>query len=254
MHAFDFLSQDDLDEAPEEPRAAFVHLVSAAQRKLDARINGIPDDDQEGFRLIEEARHGFMNVVLALSKSYKIEPFASQELPTYDRFDVGVHRRFRSDLDHYLTQLLVDNSLRGKRDSTFIPPNVKDRLRAYIYGLREAIDNADLSDAKRAALHEKLTEFEAELEKQRLSLLAVTRLMIAIATIPGGLWASYEVVSKLSQNVLQAVGEAKAVEDESRKLPPKPAPAQLMPPRETEPESPPLRSSFSQDLDDEIPF
>ena len=171
-----------------------------------------------------------MNVVIGLAKAYKIEPFASLDVPRYENFGIEVHRQFKADRDHYMPQLLVNNSIKAKRDSVLISAKVKDNIRGYIHGLKLAIDQGHFTDAKQASLHAKLAEFEAELEKPRLSLLAVTKLAFVILAVPGSIWASYEVVTKLTNNVLQAVGESKAVDDENRQIPSVP-PLALLPPR-----------------------
>jgi hypothetical protein len=117
------------------------------------------------------------------------------------------------------------------------------------------VDASNLNDAKKALLQEKLAEFERELEKRRLSLLAVTKVTIAILALPGSVWASADIVHKLTSNVLQIVGEAKAVDDENRLLAaPEPMKA-LLPPR-TQIAAPKSHGfgTPSRDLDDEIPF
>lgn len=251
MNFFDFIKQEELDDAPEDPALAFTYLVTIAQRRLSEETKSLNGEDQYSYQVLEEARHGFMNVVIALAKVYKVEPFASLEVPRHQEFGSGVHRQFKLDLDHYMTQLLVSNSIRGRQDSVLIPPKMKDKIRSYIHGLKQAIDQSELSDAKRSALHAKLAEFEKELEKSRLTLIAVTRITIAILAVPGSLWASYELVQKLANNVLQTVGEAKVADDENRQLAPAPPRAALSPPRK---EDGFPQAKQGDDLDDEIPF
>lgn len=256
MNVREFITQEEFDEAPDDPSMAFAVLVGHAQRRLAERVARLEDSNQD--YAYDDAHHSFMNVALGLAKAYKIEPFASLEVPLKKGFDFEAYRQFESDLDHYVTQILVDGSLRRKRDSVVLPPKVKDTIRGYIHGLRGAIDQAQVSDAKRAALHKKLTAFEIELDKSRLNLLAVTMVVLAIAAVPGSLWASYEVVTKLTNSLLHTVGEAKAVDDENRQLPPIEAPAALLPPRRHEDERSPQdegsTGSLAEELDDEIPF
>ena len=252
MNVYELLMPEEIEDAPDDPATAFSQLVAHAYKRLGEFTR--QNDNEDGYRLVEEARYGFMNVVVGLGKTYNIEPFASYELPRYQEFDFGTHQQFKADLDHYLTQLLVDNSLRAKRNSVPIPPKVKDNIRSYLHRLKLAIDNANFSDAKRSDLHAKLAAFEAELEKSRLSLLAVTTLTFVILAVPGSLWASYDVVAKLTSKVLQAVGEAKAVDDDNRQLPSEQAPAALLPPREDGDALSTNNASPGDDLDDEIPF
>lgn len=256
MNILDLITQEEIDDAPEDSSLAFTQLVGYAQRRLSAHIESLDEDHQS--HVIEEAQYSFMNVVIALAKSFKIELFASLEVPKYEKFDFGVHRQFNADLDHYMTQLLVDNSIRGRRDSVLIPPKAKCKIRVYIHELKLAIDKSNFNEAKRASLHDKLGEFEAELEKRRLNLMAVMRLAFVILAVPGTMWASYEVVKKLTTNVMQAVGEAKAVDDENRQLPHVEPPAALLPPRKDDNELQSKKAKtpevLSTDFDDEIPF
>jgi hypothetical protein len=175
-------------------------------------------------------------------------------VPRLEKFDTQVHRQFKADLDHYLTQLLLDNSSRAKRDSVLVSPELKTTIRTYLHHLREAIDNAtDLSEARRNILLRKLAEFEAELEKKRLSLLAITILTITLLSAPGGLGTTADIATKLITNILRAVGEAKLADDEARRLPSSATPMAITGPRKNDIElvrKPPGRG----EMDDDIPF
>lgn len=250
MNIFDFITQDEIEELPEDPNMAFTAFVGHASKRLSKRTAELDNvDDQESYQQLEEARHGFMNVVVAAAKRYKIEPFASMDVPTHREFDWNAHRDFKSDIDHYMTQLLLDNVVRERSNSVELTGKAKDRIRGHIHALKTCIDNADLSDAKRAALHKKLTAFEGELEKKRLNLLAVTRVTLEVLALPGGVWATSEIVHKLTTNVMEVVAEAKAAEDEARRLAPSAPPLQLSAPRKAI-----SQSSNYDDLDDDIPF
>lgn len=256
MLLYDFITQDELDELPEDSEAAFIEFVHISQRSLRdfTRENSV--NNQTEWDELNEARHSFANIVLAAAKRYGIEPFDKMEVPTIEKFDDIKHKQFRADLDHYITQLVVGNTIRGRRDSVAIPQASRDKLRTYLGALREAVEKADLGDGKRASLLDKLSLFEKELEKRRLSLLELTRITLAIAAVPGGVWASVDVAMKLVNNVMQVIGEAKAAEDEHRQLL---APTEMKALSAPRTETPgPIRAarreSFSADLDDEIPF
>lgn len=104
MNIFDFLTQDEIDNLPDDdPEAAFTSFVRHAQRRLNERTEQL--EQENDWRLIEEARYGFMNVVIAAGKKFEIEPFATLEIPRLEKFSADVHRQFKADLDHYLTQL-----------------------------------------------------------------------------------------------------------------------------------------------------
>lgn len=249
MNIFDFLTQDELDDLSEDPRIAFSTFVRIAQRRLGEFTRPLANSIEESdWQEIQDARYSYTNIVLAAARRFGTEPFVSMEVPRIKEFDNGTYRQFTADLDHYLTQLAIDNSLRSKSESTTLPQSSKDRIRSYLHHLREAIRNADLTDAKKSALFRKVDDFEATLDKSRINLLAVTILTVEILGIPGTVWGSYDVVSKLIGNINQTFAEAKAVDDEQRKLPITPEPFALAPPRAPSPKR------ASREFDDEIPF
>lgn len=255
MNIFDFLTQDELDDAPEDRATAFTYLVRIAQQRLNQATRG--EDYDQNREEIDDARHGFMNVVVGLGRSYEIEPFASMDVPRYDNFSWNEHRQFKADLDHYMAQLVIGNSIRGRRESIILAPEAKSRIRTYLHHIKDCIDNADVPDAKRTTLHAKLAEFEAALEKNRLNILATGRVVLEILSVSANVLALADsaTLQKLLSNVMVTVAEAKATDDDNRRLPPFDPPPVMLPPRreEPKPKSGP-REDFSADLDDEIPF
>jgi len=252
MNVFDFITQDELDDLPEDNEQAFSIFVRHAQRRLREATEHLDGRDENEWREIREARYGFTNVILAAAKRLHIDTFKDIDVPRISKFDDDDYRQLIADLDHYMTQLAIDTSFRSRRDSTLIPANSKDRIRSHLHHLKQAISDANLTDAKKDTLLKKVAEFEAALEKNRLNLMAVARVTIEILSVPGALWSSYEVVHKLVWNINQTVAEAKVEDDERRKLPAVPKPFALIPPRAAETE--PRKGGFSRELDDDIPF
>lgn len=250
MNIFDFITQEELDELPDnDPSEAFVRFVRIAQRRLGQRTAELGDElNQGGWEELNEARLGFMNVVVAAAKKYEIEPFALMEIPRIKEFGVDEHRQFKADLDHYLTQLLLDNSSRSKRESIPITAELKTTIRTYVFHLRELIEKAtDIDEARRQVLLRRLSDFEAELEKKRLGLMTLAVLAITLAGAPGSLWSSADVANKLLTNILRVVGEAKMADDATRMLPPTTPPMSLTGPRKHE-------APRHSEMDDDIPF
>ena len=253
MTILNFVTQDELDDLPEDPSVAFMTLVNHAQRRLGEQTKNLDPEERYQWEQRDEIRHSFMNVVVAAAKRFEIEPFVSMQVPRLDSFKDNDHKQFKADLDHYVTQLMLDNSIRAKHDSVAVLPKSKDRIRSHVHALRGCLEKANMTSAKREALAKKLDAFEAELEKRRLSILAVTRMALEILALPGGVWASAELAPKLITNIMQTVAEAKAAENETRALLPPAPPKALSAPRAPEPEQ--LRvGGFGDDLDDDVPF
>jgi len=261
MNIYDFISQEELEALPEDNRLAFAEFARLGQVRLRERLEGLDGIDEVQWLQIQEAKLGYMNVVLAAGKRYKIEPFASQSLPKVKGFNSDIYDQFKSDLDHYLAQIILDASARSRHESVELSGQSRDRIRAYIHGLRECIDKSSMDSSTKDRLYAKIAEFEAVLEKRRLSLLAATLLSVQILGVPGALWATGDVATKLISQIMQAVAEAKVAEDLTR-LPFTEAPAMLEAPRPPaiEFEGPSRRRpsqdapAFDSNDDSDIPF
>lgn len=251
MSIHNFITQEQLDNLDDDNSIAFMELVNICQRKLSDKLHQLSDNADQNWREMEDLQHSFMNVIVAAAKRFTIEPFASMEIPRInDNLDF---RQFQSDLDHYITQLVLTNSMRSKRDSVELPQEAKDRIRSYIHGLRDCIEKSNMDEKRRNKLLDRLDELEKELEKRRANILAVAKLAFDILALPGGVWASYEIAAKLLTNMSQTVEQARIAEQASKPLlPSKPTPA-LSAPRAV-PQPKPQFGGFGDDLDDDVPF
>ncbi len=216
MHIFNFVTKQEIDELPEDSEAAFMQFVNHASKRLDETYRNASFDNDEGqWQVYHEAKYRYKNIILAAARSYGIEPFASMEVPSLKEFSDADYRQFEFDLDHYLTQILLGSS---NKDSVALSDKDKDRIRQYTYNLRNAVEKAQMPQDKREALLKKLDIFETELEKKRISLLEISKISFAIFAAPGAAWSSVDIIHKLTTNILQIVGEAKAEEDEAKRL------------------------------------
>lgn len=255
MSVLDFFTLDEIDDLPEDHQSAFLAVVRHAQSKLTAIVNRY-DSSESGDRFdVETWQHSFMNAVIAAAKHYEIEPIASLAVPLRAKFGADDDRQFRADLDHYLMQVMLQNGAQRRRESVLVSVENKDRIRAHIHAIRSCIDGADgLSETKRSQLHQKLSEFEATLEKSRLNLFAVSRIIFEILSVSANVVALNDspTINRLVMNIMHVVSDAKAAEDQNKQLPAPPTMKAIMPPR---PATPARKSKAKEyDPDDEIPF
>jgi hypothetical protein len=249
---WDFVTNDELDELPEDPEAAFIAFVRIAEARLKERLRAIGPRDQGTYEEIDDARYGFQNVVLGSAKKFGIEPFASLQMPVLDDHNDAKYRQFRHDLTHYITQLMLTTADRDRSNSVPLLDATRQKLETYIFHLRDAIKNSDLSDRKKDDLYKKLDALERELGRRRLRFIIVAGIVIHILTAPGELNASYDAVIRLTNSIMREIGLAKEADNEQRKIS-HDEPVALLPPR-TEVPKPKDVSFDSSKMDDEIPF
>ncbi len=253
----EILTEEFLAELPDDPRAAFGMVLRRAETYLAEALGAI-DDQGNNWHSYESAQHTAMNTIIAVAKRYEIEPFASMTVPTRKGFGSEQFAEFKVDLDHYAAQLLLDNSIRSKRDAIAIEAKIKDRLRQHVHGIKTLIDQADMPEPRRAVLRKRIAEFEAALETPRVNVVMLAGIMVAILAGAANIaqLADSPTMHKLVSTIMNTIGEAKAIDDEKRELPPAQSPQPLLPPRPASqiPTASKGRSPTSADLDDEIPF
>lgn len=258
MSVMDILTEDFLAELPDDPQVALGMVLRRADAYLAEALQAVDGSESSSWYGYTTAQHTAMNTIIAVAKRYEIQPFASMVVPPRKRFESEHFTEFKVDLDHYAAQLILDNSIRSKRDAVAIEPKIKDRLRQHIYGIKTLIDQADMPEPRRAALHKRIADFEATLEKQRVNVVMLAGVMVAILAGAANVaqLSDSPTMQKLVATIMATIGEAKAIDDEKRELPPAQPPRALLPPRPADhAEGEPERGKTSAaDLDDGIPF
>lgn len=252
MSIFDILSPDFRNELPDDPRLAFGLIVERTTDWLSKRLAEVDESEQSSWRVYEAAQLKAMNVIIASAKHYEVKPFADMVVPTKGEFNDSVFDEFQSDLDHYVIQMVLDNAGRARRDSAIIDSKAREKIRDYINGLKRVIDEADVSEAKRSALRSKLQAFEGELDKARVPVFALARILLEVVSLTANVAALHDspTFHKLISNTFHAVAVVKAEDDQNRQLPPSEPPRALLPPRPPQARGP----KEDYDLNDDIPF
>jgi len=259
MSVMEILTDDFLAELPDDPQAAFGMLLRRSDVYLAKALQAVDEDDGNSWHAYVTAQHTAMNTIIAAAKRYAIEPFASMVVPSRKGFGSEDFIEFKVDLDHYAAQLILDSSIRSKRDAVAIEPKIKDRLRQHVHGIKTLIDQAEMPEPRRAALHKRIADFEATLEKPRVNVVMLAGAMVAILASAANIaqLADSQTMHKLVATIMATIGQAKAIDEEKRELPASQPPHALLPPRPSDRiVQPPKRraETFTSDLDDEIPF
>lgn len=259
MSVMEILTEEFLAELPDDPQAAFGMVLRRTDAYLAAALEAVDETEDSSWYTYQTAQHTAVNTIIAVAKRYEIQPFASMVVPTRKGFGPEHFTEFKVDLDHYAAQLLLDNSIRSKRDAIAMDPKTKDRLRQHVHGIKTLIDQADMPEPRRAVLHKRISDFEAALEKPRVNVMMLAGVMVALLASAADVVqiAESQTMQKLVATIMMTIGQAKAVDEAKRELPPVQPPQPLLPPRSADNITGPSkgrRGAFTTDLDDEIPF
>ncbi|MGE5514229.1 MAG: hypothetical protein ACM31D_00250 [Bacteroidota bacterium] len=258
MSVLDILTEEFLAELPDDPQVAFGMVLRRAETYVTEALQAVDDSERSSWYAYETAQHTAMNTIIAVAKRYEVQPFASMVVPPRKGFDAEQFTEFKVDLDHYAAQLLLDNSIRNKRDAVAIDSKIKDRLRQHVYGIKTLIDQADMPEPRRAMLHKRIADFEAALEKPRVNVVMLAGVMVAVLAGAANVTqlADSQAMHKLVATIMATIGEAKAIDEEKRDHPQINPPQPLLPPRPTDYVSSLKKeqNAFAAGLEDEIPF
>ncbi len=207
---------DEWEELPEDNDEAFAKVITLAQPRLRERLRMEQEwaERSEDYSGIRDAQHGFMSSLVGVAKSYSITAFADRGIPHPSDWDNHANSQFQSDLNHFLAQVTARKAIRLRQASVAMDNKSKDRLRSYLHGLKIEIDKSSMSEARKAVLLDRLAAFEKELDGRRINILTVSLIVMEILGVPGSVWASHEVVKRLSGSAIECVGQAKIAENE----------------------------------------
>jgi hypothetical protein len=188
----------------------------------------------------------YMSKVLAAAEAYKIPALQNWKVPSArDDLD-DLYINFTADVDHFTTQVRIQNAPRNRQNSVGLDGNTKAKIHHYIQRIREVIEETDLPEEKKDSLYSKLNNFALEVDKNRTALQADMAVYIAVCDGIGQGFRKLEPVRKMIDSIAALLGRAKEVED-SLRLPSPPELRRIPSPhRQLEPPSP--------SEDDEIPF
>jgi hypothetical protein len=195
-----------------------------------------------------------MNKVLAAAKEYSIDSITNWRLPSASDEIYKIYQNFTTDVDHATMQIRIRNAPRIRKNSVGLDGNTKTKIHHHIAQIRNAIEAAELPDAKRESLYAKLTAFALEVDKARTGLEAGMAVYIAICGGIGQGFKRLEPARRWIDSIAALLGRAKEVEDSLRPSLPSPAERKRL-------ESPRLKLPAPEqprlpinDLDDDIPF
>jgi hypothetical protein len=171
---------------------------------------------------------------------------------THPTFEYSEYQTFQVHLAGIVAKVRLQKNLVAKPHSVELGHVSRAKIRQEVDQLRTYIASADLTDAKRTALNDKLDELLIELDHRRLSFARTMAIAASIMGVVGGSAGAIAAAPKIPAGIayiMGIIGQDKDKEDlEVKRLAPPPraipAPAARVVPF----------GGFADDLDDDVPF
>lgn len=236
------LTDDDIDTIPDDAtdEEAFVILARAAQRKADPVVYDNDDRTDRVSYIID-----YFGAIRAAAHAYEIAELGEIEVP--DPNDPGIiqeYQRFQPRVQELILRLQLARKRNAPMYSVALDAEAKATIHALLDQIRAEVEAADLDLDKKNALFDAIAKLAAEVNKNRTGFQRSLAYMMALMPVGEG-------ISRIVGRILGVYKDQKDNEEWLFKsLKPPRSKAPLPPP--TKPKKP--RETFSQNLDDEIPF
>lgn len=239
------ISDEDIDDLPDDPDAAFVQYEAIVRQEL-RRIQ------RETENLGWDAEREYVAHILAFVDTRR----APLDLPRNPPFGGGefgdFYQNFVRAVDYYKAAARLQVSARTKANVSVLTltPDLKMQIGGHLTAIRKIVDEAELSEGKRDAIFRRINNLQEEVDRDRTRTEAAMALLLEVTGA----------ISKGATNLDPALDQvarivkvfAKAKEENEQKTLSAPQDRKRLPaPTTPLPEAePPKRRS----LDEEIPF
>ena len=238
------ISDDDLDDLPPTPEAAFVRLVDILNERLTA--------DDEGWRFRAQQ---YVQVLLAFIDEHDLERemglTLDRGLPSgegaefYDWFNT-----FRNTINYYQARYRFRHrNSYGDAITVALSSDFRRELHDLLNKIRKVVANLTVSDRKRDAIYKRIAALELEVDRSRTRLDAVMAFILEASETAGEVAENLQPVVNLAERVRDVFVRAKT-DNEPLALPSPEGAKEAK--RIAGPATPKARVAGS--LDDEIPF
>lgn len=214
MIAESLISEDVWSDAPEDPEEAFLFIAIAANRRLQSMRD---DEGARGPFDYNAWRRQYIWELSAVADSLGIDGLPSPATATANS---GTMADFDAYLARAITKIRVLHRADLRADSVALALQTKEDIRSHLEELRGKINNSNLSEKLRSALHKKVDAVEAEIDRSRSSLKPFWILAGAVAAaapVTVGTLADLPDAVQTVNKVVEAVHSEKAAEDESER-------------------------------------
>jgi hypothetical protein len=240
------MSESIYDNLPDDHEKAFVYLEKRFKSQLDESLK---DNDQGSYDAYCKRR--YISQVVAAAKSLDIPGLKDYEAPSDDRGLWQAFEGFEMDVMNLSIQIEINHARRRKKYSVALDSAAKQKIRHYIEQIRAAVESSNLSQNKRDAIFQKLSELTLEIDRDRSRFEVVADVVRGVARVSGDVEREgAEPWWKWIRLIFGEVDDAKEKEPQAS-LPSPGERKRLEPPRKQLP-TPEKRDE--PHLDDDIPF
>jgi hypothetical protein len=218
---------------------AFLAIESEYRKTLNNRLDNADRDAAWSEYYVD-----YINGVMAAATALNIKALAQYVAPSQSSISYENFRDFRLFVETIVVQTNIRCARKLKGTVIELDKAAKERILINLKGLRDAINNLDVTELKRQAIEKRLNKFEEEINSGKTLLETFGFITVWVGGIMGEAAIKAEPVRKFADSIANLLDKATDYTYAILSLPAPSTPKQLEPPKK--PKSP--------DIDEDIPF
>ena len=233
------ITDEEMANLPDDDQLAFVVYEERLRAKTRDKTA-----DQEGSSLERE----YVNHILAFISVVNLNVAVDRDPPFLDNDFWEWYHRFQQVIDYRIVEIRLAHARDGRSGVTtaiYLSEDYRTEIHKLLGRVRKVVNTADLPDAKKDDIYDKINALQSEVDRSKTRLDAFHSRWLDVTNAAGEGAENLEPVVKLLGHVMRIFGRAKTEHDVG-KLPPPDVPQKLPSPATDQPPQ--------ADLDDEIPF
>lgn len=193
------------DDLPNDPEAAFIEVEKRCKEGLSNEIE--KNEGNSNSILLQK----YMREIHAAASVYNIQAISRIDVPLPRNFQIPDFTDFVAAVEHVVFQIQLRQA-RYKTNTVHLHTDTKDIIRGYIADIRVVLDQAEIEDAKKESLFDKLNIFQKELDRNRTSSQALGAFWIETCGYIGEGAKQLKPVKELLDSIGNVVGQAIHIE------------------------------------------
>ncbi|MGJ4935077.1 hypothetical protein [Bradyrhizobium sp. HKCCYLRH3083] len=226
------ITDDQLDDLPEDDLEAFIAFEAILNNKLDDRAFN------QGWDIERE----YVAYILAFVEARNIDLHVSKDTPLTDDNFSSYFAGFRRAVESFRAKARLEISARRRvhRTSFHVATSFKTQIGAHLTAIRKIVHEAHLTESKRDAIFRRIETLQFEVDRDRTRAEVVTGLWLDITSAIGAGAKNLDPAIERLERIMKVFAQAR--DEDAAKLP-APAERKRIPPPSASPTS-----------DDEVPF
>jgi hypothetical protein len=227
----------DFSELPDDQEEAFLVLEDRYRQECELALNNAHEHENVSIYYTD-----YIAQVLGAAEELGLveAAFGTNEVPDIEHVDFQAYQNFSKRVKHYRTRLEIRHGRRVQGHSVRFDASTKAKLHHLLEQVQEIFQRIEVKEAKREALLSRLSDLNAEIDRNRTRFDAYAALAIEVADVTGDVVERSKVLEVLNA-VARLFGTAKK-EEGARRLPSPSKPKQIE------------HRKQAQIEDDDIPF